>query len=127
MPDRALADTSWFIASEQRRRLGDHPRELAVSIVSMAELRLGVLMAADDAARALRLATLSHAEQLSPLPVDSAVAEAWARLVQVLRATGRRLPVNDSWIAATAMAHDLALVTQDADYDDIPGLTVIRV
>lgn len=35
--------------------------------------------------------------------------------------------MNDSWIAATAIAHDLALVTQDDDYDDLPGLMVIRV
>ncbi len=37
------------------------------------------------------------------------------------------MPVNDSWIAATAMSHDLAVVTQDADYDDVPGLRVVRV
>lgn len=126
-PDRGLADTSWFIASEQRRILSVHPQELAVSIITIAELRLGVLMAASDASRALRLNTLTHAEQLSPLPVDGAVAEAWARLIQALRATGRRLPINDSWIAATAMAHDLPIVTQDADYDGVPGLEVVRV
>jgi len=84
-------------------------------------------MAASDTSRALRLNTLSHAEQLRPLPVDGAVAEAWARLIQTLRAAGRRLPINDSWIAATAMAHDLPIVTQDADYDGVPGLLVVHV
>ena len=37
------------------------------------------------------------------------------------------MPVNDSWIAATAMAHGVAVVTQDDDYVELPGLTVIRV
>lgn len=84
-------------------------------------------MAGDDRSRALRLNTLLFAEQLSPLPIDRMVAEAWARLNQALRSVGRRLPVNDSWIAATAIAHGLTVVTQDADYDGVPGLHVIRV
>ena len=37
------------------------------------------------------------------------------------------MPLNDSWIAATAIANRLPLVTQDGDYDGIPGLLVIRV
>ena len=35
------------------------------------------------------------------------------------------MPVNDSWIAATAIALGVAIVTQDDDYADVPGLTVI--
>jgi hypothetical protein len=37
------------------------------------------------------------------------------------------MPVNDSWIAATAIAHDIPVVTQDDDYDDALGLEVIKV
>jgi len=37
------------------------------------------------------------------------------------------MPLNDSWIAATAIAHKLPVVAQDADYDRVPGLKVIRV
>ena len=54
------------------------------------------------------------------------VADAWARLRILLRDSGRRMPVNDSWIAATAIALGAAVVTQDDDYADIPGLTVIK-
>ncbi len=36
------------------------------------------------------------------------------------------MPLNDSWIAATAIAREISVVTQDADYDDIPGLATIR-
>jgi predicted nucleic acid-binding protein len=44
-----------------------------------------------------------------------------------LRDAGRKMGVNDSWIAATAIAHQLPLVTQDADYDVVPNLDVIRI
>jgi predicted nucleic acid-binding protein len=44
-----------------------------------------------------------------------------------LRPRPWRTPLNSSWIAATAIAHGLPLVSRDADYDDVPGLHVIRV
>jgi predicted nucleic acid-binding protein len=123
-----LADTSLFIAVEQARPLGDTPPEhIAVSVITVAELRLGVLAATDGATRARRLDTLSRAEALDPLPVDKPVAHAWAALRLALRDKGKRMPLNDSWIAATALANSLAVVTQDDDYDEVPGLQVIRV
>lgn len=126
----ALADTSVFIAREQGRALAPpavEDEEIAVSVVSVAELRLGVLLADDVESRSQRLATLRLAEELDPLPIDDAVGVAWARLVASLRAAGRRMPINDSWIAATALTHNMAVVTQDSDYDDIPGLRVTKV
>ncbi|KWX02557.1 ribonuclease [Carbonactinospora thermoautotrophica] len=125
---RALADTSLFIGREQDRPLnGDLPEELVVSVVTVGELRLGVLMAATLEARSRRLETLRLVESLEPLPIDDQVAAAWSRLVAELRAAGRKAPINDTWIAATALAHDLPVATQDADYDHMPGLKVIRL
>ncbi len=37
------------------------------------------------------------------------------------------MPLNDSWIAATALVTNIPVVSQDADYDDVPGLAVLRV
>ena len=124
----AIADTSLFIAREQNRALaGTPPQQIAVSVVTVGELRLGVLTATDGPARARRLETVSRAEALDPLPIDSGVAHAWATLRLALRDQGLRMPLNDSWIAATAIAHHLPVVAQDADYDGVPGLEVIRV
>ena len=124
-----LADTSVFIALEGGRTLAVDrlPDELAVSVVTIAELRVGVLAAADSATRARRLATLTTAMAFDPLPIDDAVAEAWAGLRLQLRDRGRRMPVNDSWIAATAIALGVPVVTQDADYVELEGLDVIRL
>ena len=123
-----LADTSLFIAQEQHPPLAGRPPErIAVSVITVGELRLGVLAAEDGSVRAQRLRTLSRAEALDPLPVDGEVAHAWAGLRLSLRAAGRRMPLNDSWIAATAMALDIPVVSQDNDYDDVPGVMVLRV
>ena len=124
----ALADTSLFIAAEQDRPLSTQPPErISVSVVTIGELRLGVLAAESATIRARRLETLSVAETLDPLPIDRAVVHAWAALRVALRDAGRRMPINDSWIAAVAIANDLPIASQDSDYDDVPGLQVIRV
>jgi predicted nucleic acid-binding protein len=126
---RALADTSVFIAHESGRRLSEErlPNELAVSVISVGELRAGVLAATDVGTRDRRLATLIDVSTLDPLPIDDRVAEAWARLRIMLRDAGKRMPVNDSWIAATALAHGVPVATQDDDYIELEGLAVIRV
>jgi len=124
-----LADTSIFIAHESGRPLRADmlPDRLAVSVITVGELRAGVLAAADLATRDRRLATLTAVLALGPVPVDDDVAAAWARLRVALRDLGRRMAVNGSWIAATAIALGVPLVTQDDDHVDVPGLRVIRV
>ncbi|MGH2808986.1 MAG: type II toxin-antitoxin system VapC family toxin [Actinomycetota bacterium] len=126
---RGLADTSVFIARESGRslRAASLPDEIGVSVITIGELRAGVLAAVDVETRDRRLATLTQALGLEPLPVDAAVAEAWARLRVLLRDSRQRMPVNDSWIAATALALGSPVVTQDDDYVDVPGLDVIKV
>ena len=126
---RGLADTSVFIARESGRalRVDLLPEELAVSVVTVGELRAGVLVAPTLEVRDRRLETLTAVLALDPLPIDRTVAAAWARLRVVLRDSGQRMPVNDSWIAATAMAHEVALVTQDQDFPTIEHLEVIQV
>ena len=126
---RGIADTSVFIARESGRPLAetDLPDELAISVITIGELRAGVLAAVDVETRDRRLATLSEALALDPLPVDQSVAETWARLRVLLRDMQKRMPVNDSWIAATAMSLGVPVVTQDEDYVEVPGLKILRV
>jgi len=127
-PEVGIADTSVFISVEQKRPLsGRPPKRIQVSVITVGELRLGVLAAPDSLTRAKRLETLSQAESLDPLPINARVAHAWAALRIALRDKGLRMPLNDSWIAATAITHKVPVVSQDSDYDNIPGLHVIRV
>jgi predicted nucleic acid-binding protein len=127
--DRGLADTSVFIAREAQRPIALEalPDHLAVSVVTIGELRAGVLAAADVVTRDRRLDTLTAALSLEPIPIDVEVANAWARLRLALRDAGLRMPMNDSWIAATAMALGVPIVTQDDDFPTLEGLSVINV
>jgi predicted nucleic acid-binding protein len=127
---RGILDTSVFIADEQGRPLltDELPDEAAVSVVTLAALELGVHMAATDEARAERLSTLRalNATYVA-VAIDEAVASAFAELVAGARRAGGRLRVQDAWIAATAKAHTAVVYTQDADFDDLPGVEVVRV
>jgi predicted nucleic acid-binding protein len=126
---RGLADTSFFVAREAGRPIDVRaiPNELAVSAITVGELRAGVLAATDLAIRDQRLSTLIEVLRLSPLPVDEAVADAWARLRVALREAGQRMDVNDSWIAATAIAHGIPVVTQDDGFVEVADLSVVRI
>ena len=124
-----LADTTVFIAHESGRplRADSLPDRLAISVITIGELRAGVLAAVDLQTRDRRLSTLTAALALEPVPVDERVADAWARLRVTLRDLGLRMPVNDSWIAATAISLGVPVVTQDDDYVEVPGLRVVHV
>lgn len=115
---RAILDTSVFIAREHGRPLGELPDEVAVSVVTLSELRHGVLVAQDHVARATRLSTLEAARRIAaPLCIDESVGDEFARLRVALKATGRVMKVMDAWIAASAIAHQAAVCTQDSDFD----------
>lgn len=92
---RGLADTSVFIARESGRPLDVDalPDELAVSVITIGELRAGVLAATTLDVRDRRLATLTAALLLDPVPVDEMVAAEWARLRVLLRDSGQRMPL----------------------------------
>lgn len=126
-----LIDTSVLVAVEKGRPLREAalPARSAISIVTVAELRAGVLTAPDIESRDRRIVTLEGVRGVAILPVEERVARAWAAMRAYLAASGR-VSVNDLWIAATAAAHELPVVTQDRDYDalsGVMGLTVIPV
>ncbi len=128
-PKRALADTSVFVGLEADRFDADQfaDFEWGISAITLGELRLGVLQAGDPEAASRRLSTYQLAQRFEALTVDESVADAWALLVSRLRAARRKVPINDSWIAATAIAHRIPVVTQDADYDFMPDVDVVKI
>jgi predicted nucleic acid-binding protein len=126
---RGLLDTSIFIAGEQGRNLATDrlPEEAAVSVVTLAELELGVQLASSEDVRGQRLRTLRAVQSVHvALPVDEAVASSFAEIVAAARRDGRRPRVQDAWIAATARAHGVPVYSQDADFDGL-SVDVVRV
>jgi predicted nucleic acid-binding protein len=128
-PDhRGLLDTSVFIATEQDRPRGSLPDGAAISVVTIAELHLGVLVADDPGVRARRLQALSAVQgAFQPLPIDEGIARTFAAIVAEARRLGRRPKVMDTWIAATAVVHGLPVYSQDEHFKSIPQVEVVLV
>jgi predicted nucleic acid-binding protein len=127
---RGLLDTSVLIAREQHREIDAAalPDEAAISVVTLAELGVGVHLAAPGQTRAQRLATLVAARSTYvALPVSSEVAADFAELVAAAHQAGKRPKIQDAWIAATARVNGVPVYTQDSDFDELPGVEVVRV
>lgn len=127
-----VLDTSVFIANETGRALDESaiPGEVATTVITVAELTAGVLAAGSTDVRARRLATLDAIADVVALPVDEDAARVWARLRVHLAETGRRMGVNDLWIAAIAVSRGLPVITQDDDFEALYGaigFTAIQV
>jgi toxin FitB len=126
-----LADTSVFVAAEQQRTLGAPPAgDARISVATLTELGVGLRRAASEPLRELREATLGRAQRFIALPYDERVAERLADLLATARDRQRRAGAMDAIIAATALAHDLAVWTQYDDFDVLaelaPALRVER-
>ena len=100
---------------------------LFVSVLTLGEIRKGIEALSDRKRREKLRLWLDHELprwfEGRVLPVDLAVADRWGRL---LAEVGRPVPTIDSLLAATALHHDLALVTRNARDFDYPGLEVIN-
>ena len=125
---KGILDTSVFVVREQGRPLGSLPDEAAISVMTLAELHIGVLVAPSPAVRATRLRTLADVERtFDAVPVDDAVARRFAELASDARRKGRRPKLLDTLIAATALEQGVAVYTQDEDFGRFPGLRVVRI
>lgn len=125
-----IADTSVFIAAEQARPVGPPPDgDIRVSVATLTELIVGVRRAEGEALMRVRAATLARARRFVALPYDEVVADRLASILARARSERRRAGAMDAIIAATALAHDLAVWTTDGDFAVLaelaPGLRLV--
>ena len=98
----ALLDTSVVIAGEEAV---DPPKKTAISVVTLGELRAGVLLARDPAARAARQARLAAVrDAYEPLQIDESIAENYGEALARARTARRITTATDLLIIATAAA-----------------------
>lgn len=125
-----LIDTSLLVAVDR----GHVPPEAAsaeepaISVVTVSELMYGVYRAAPARRPHRRLLVDRILARFEALPITEEIARVHAELGAGLTAEGATLGVNDLWIGATALVHDLALATRDRrSFSRIPGLRVVAV
>jgi predicted nucleic acid-binding protein len=110
-PNRGFTD--WFDAAPEA--------ELFLSVVTLGELRRGAALLPPSARRADLEAThqaILRQFELQVIPVDRTVALAWGELTARHWRAGRRPSMSDELIAATALVHDLIVVTRNvADFE----------
>jgi predicted nucleic acid-binding protein len=99
--------------------LREHERDIAVDPIILGEVRFGILRLHKGKKRARLEAWFDGGiRRLRCLPWETETGLRWAELLARLRTVGQAMPIKDSLIAATALVHDLTVVTRDrADFE----------
>lgn len=105
---------------------GQNPDDLFLSTITIGEIQKGIAKRGDDA-RSKELDQWLQKEIIGSfsdriLPVDRNVALSWGRICGESERIGRKRPAVDSLIVATALTHDMAIVTRNVG--DMAGLGV---
>jgi tRNA(fMet)-specific endonuclease VapC len=130
IPDNAvLADTNIMsyavrrapIARQYQALLAE--RTILVSVVTLAELHFWAMKDRWGSTRRMQLR--QFLDDFLIVPLSKAMEEIAAQVKADRQRAGRTMETADVWIAATALYHDVPLVTHDEDFADTPGLRII--
>jgi predicted nucleic acid-binding protein len=98
-----------------------------VPFVVVAELRAGFAVGTKGRANERVLQRFLAKAGVETLYADESTTRAYAALYRQLRAQGTPVPTNDLWIAALAVQHDLALLTRDEHFANLPQLALVEL
>lgn len=96
--------------------------EVWLPFVVLGEIKAGFYGGTRQAQNELVLSRLQSRETVRILYASRETAEQYARLFAQLKRAGKPVPDNDLWIAALALENDLALLTRDGHFNQIPQL-----
>ena len=107
--------------------LRGNERELAVDPIILGEIRFGIhLLTAGRRRQQLENWFQAGVSKIVCLPFDAPAGLRWAKLLAELRIRGQAMPIKDSLIAATALVHDLKVVTRNVSDFRKAGVTVVN-
>ena len=95
-------------------------RRVYLPFVVLAELRAGFLCGTLARRNEKSLTVFLNSSRVRVLMADEETTHHFARIFAQLRLQGTPIPVNDIWIAALAVQHDLLLFSRDAHFDCLP-------
>ena len=127
-----LVDTDWIIlhfrGNTQVARCIEElsPEGIGLSVVSMGELYEGVYRASDSESSETALQLILS--DIDIVPIDDEVCRVFGQQRGRLRANSALISDSDLWIGATAMRHDLTLLTNNRrHFERMQGLTIVSV
>ena len=92
-----------------------HESDLTVNPIVLGEIEYGILLLPAGKRRTRLQRWFGEGiRRMRSLDLDAATASAWAQLLARLKKKGAAMPIKDSLIAATALAHGLTVATRDA-------------
>lgn len=96
--------------------------EIALTPIVLGELRVGFAGGRHRERNEGELARFLASPRVVVLPVDATTSHRYAVVFDALRRAGTPIPINDVWIAASAMQHGHSVVTTDADFRRVPQI-----
>jgi predicted nucleic acid-binding protein len=116
LPDRKVLD--WLIQNES---------EVSIDPIILGEIRFGILLLSKGKRRnRLERWFNQGIGKIFCLPWEAKTGLRWAELLADLRRAGKSMPIKDSLIAATALTHDLIVVTRNKDDFKKAGVRVLN-
>ena len=121
-----LLDTNAYVAFmrgiPEAKEVIKHAPSIGINSVVLGELLAGFAMGSREAANIEELKLFMNSARVRFFSLDEVTSSFYAGVYRDLRTTGRPIPTNDMWIAATALQHSLAVVTFDEHFKTVKGL-----
>lgn len=118
------AISDWCDANTRLLRVLPKDRPIYLPVIVLGEYRFGIKAARDRAVREGWLDTVESSVVV--LDVDTTTARFYGEVREELRKAKTPIPENDIWIAALVRQHEMPLLSQDAHFDNVPGLRRVK-
>lgn len=122
-------DTNVFIAQQKKQLSLSQKQALAqAGAIVLPSIVVGELLFGAHNSGRPEDNLLAYRQEISRflvLPLASEAAEHYARVRLELKSKGRPIPENDTWIAATCLAHGVPLFTLDRHFEQVSGLQLL--
>lgn len=121
-----LVDTSGYVAflrnNPQAVRAVQQAQEVLLPVIALGELLGGFAFGTRTTNNQQELSDFRISHRTRVVPITESTVQHYAQIYAHLRRTGRPIPTNDMWIAASALEHGARLLTGDGHFTNIPLL-----